>query len=141
MESAGLLERIEEWSVDQLRGYCAHHHPEDYQLIDVRQLQRYETERLPGSLWIPAEELPTRLDKLSTDKTTIVYCDQGALSRAAAQILVKSGFSDGCRCADAGAVPALSSGVVFGNRPFDKIAHQSTELMSRVWSGQKRCTR
>jgi len=94
MESAGLLERIEEWSVDQLRGYCAHHHPEDYQLIDVRQLQRYETERLPGSLWIPAEELPTRLDKLSKDKTTIVYCDQGALSRAAGQILVKSGFSD-----------------------------------------------
>jgi len=94
MESAGLLERIEEWSVDQLRGYCASHHPEDYQLIDVRQLQRYETERLPGSLWIPAEDLPTRLDKLSTDKTTIVYCDQGALSRAAAQILVKSGFSD-----------------------------------------------
>jgi len=44
MEYAGLLERIEEWSVDKLRGYCAHHHPEDYQLIDVRQLQRYETE-------------------------------------------------------------------------------------------------
>jgi len=94
MESAGLLERIEEWPVDKLRGYCADHHPEDYQLIDVRQLQQYETEHLPGSLWIPAEDLPTRLDKLSTDKTTIIYCDRGALSRAAAQILVKSGFSD-----------------------------------------------
>ena len=94
MESAGLLAKIEEWPVDKLRGYCAHHHPEDYQLIDVRQLQQYETEHLPGSLSIPAEDLPTRLAKLSTDKTTIIYCDQGALSRAAAQILVKSGFSD-----------------------------------------------
>ena len=94
MKSADLLTRIEEWPVDKVRGFFARHHPEDYQLIDVRQLQQYGAEHLPGSLCIPAEDLPTSLDKLNTDKPTIVYCDQGALSRAAAQVLVKSGFSD-----------------------------------------------
>ena len=94
MKSADLLTRIEEWPVDKVRGFFARHHPEDYQLIDVRQLEQYGAEHLPGSLCIPAEDLPTSLDKLNTDKPTIVYCDQGALSRAAAQVLVKSGFSD-----------------------------------------------
>ena len=94
MKSADLLARIEEWPVDKVRGFFARHHPEDYQLIDVRQLQQYGAEHLPGSLCIPAENLPTSLDSLSTDKPTIVYCDRGALSRAAAQVLVKSGFSD-----------------------------------------------
>ena len=94
MEAAEVLEKIEEWPVDKVRGFFARHHPEDYQLLDVRQLQQYGVEHLPGSLCIPAEDLPTSLDKLSTDKPTIVYCDQGALSRVAAQVLVKSGFSD-----------------------------------------------
>ena len=94
MKSTDLLTRIEEWPVDKVRGFFARHHPEDYQLIDVRPLQQYGAEHLPGSLCIPAEELPTSLDRLSTDKPTIVYCDQGALSRAAAQVLVRSGFSD-----------------------------------------------
>jgi sulfur-carrier protein adenylyltransferase/sulfurtransferase len=94
MKSADLLARIEEWPVDKVRGFVARHHPEDYQLIDVRQLQQYGVEHLPGSLCIPAENLPTSLGNLSTDKPTIVYCDRGALSRAAAQVLVKSGFSD-----------------------------------------------
>ena len=94
MKSADLLTMIEEWPVDKVRGFFARHHPEDYQLIDVRQLEQYGAEHLPGSLCIPAEDLPTSLDKLNTDKPTIVYCDQGALSRAAAQVLVKSGFSD-----------------------------------------------
>lgn len=94
MKSADLSARIEEWPVEKVRGFFARHHPEDYQLIDVRQMPQYGAEHLPGSLCIPAEELPMSLDRLSADKPTIVYCDQGALSRAAAQVLLKSGFSD-----------------------------------------------
>ena len=94
MDAAELLVRVDEWPVDLLRDFLHRCHPEDYQLIDVRQPQQYEAQHLPGSLCIPAEELPTRLDELSAEKPTIVYCDRGALSHAAAQILAKSGFPD-----------------------------------------------
>lgn len=94
MDAVELLERVEEWPVDKLRDLLDRCHPEDYQLIDVRQPQQYEAKHLPGALCLPAEELPTRLDELSAERTTILYCDQGALSRAAAQVLVKSGFAD-----------------------------------------------
>lgn len=94
MGTSDHLGKIEAWPVDKLRDFFAHQHPDDYQLIDVRQLQKFGDEHLPGSLWIPAEELPDSLDRLSAAKTTIVYCDQGALSSAAAQVLVKAGFSD-----------------------------------------------
>jgi rhodanese-related sulfurtransferase/rubrerythrin len=83
-----------EWSVDELREYFMQHHPEDYQLIDVRQLQEYGAEHLPGAIWIPADDLLHRLDDLAAAKTTIVYCSHGSLSRAAAQVLVKAGFRD-----------------------------------------------
>jgi rubrerythrin/rhodanese-related sulfurtransferase len=83
-----------EWSVATLREYFLQHHPEDYQLIDVRQLPEYSAEHLPGALWMPAEELPQRLADLDAAKTTIVYCSLGSLSRAAAQLLIKAGFRD-----------------------------------------------
>ncbi len=89
-----LLGNTAEWSVATLREYFQQHHPEDYQLIDVRQLPEYSAEHLPGALWMPAEELPQRLADIDAAKTTIVYCSLGSLSRAAAQLLIKAGFRD-----------------------------------------------
>lgn len=86
------IEGISEWPAEKLREYFQHHHPDDYQLIDVRQLQEYAKEHLPGAIWIPADDLPHRMDTLDSAKTTIVYCDHGALSRAAAQVMANSGF-------------------------------------------------
>ena len=94
MDSGGLSGNTAEWSVATLREYFLQHHPEDYQLIDVRQLPEYSAEHLPGALWMPAEELPQRLADLDAAKTTIVYCSLGSLSRAAAQLLIKAGFRD-----------------------------------------------
>lgn len=94
MDAAELIESIDEWPADDVRGFLDRHHPDDYQLIDVRQRQQHEARRLPGAVCIPAEELPTRLGELSREKPTIVYCQRGTLSRAAAQLLVRSGFED-----------------------------------------------
>ena len=91
-----LFRHAEEWPVGKLREYFLQHHPDDYQLIDVRQLQEYGDEHLPGALWIPAEDLPHRLDDLDKTKATIVYCSHGSLSRAAAQVLINAGFHDVC---------------------------------------------
>jgi rhodanese-related sulfurtransferase/rubrerythrin len=94
MSKTELLGHAEEWSVDTLREYFIRHHPEDYQLIDVRQLQEYGAEHLPGALWIPAEDLPHRLFELDSAKATILYCSHGLLSRAAIQVLLKAGFKE-----------------------------------------------
>ena len=92
MSYTELFRQAAEWPVETLREYLLQHHAEDYQLIDVRQLQEYGAEHLPGALWIPAEDLPHRLDDLDETKATIVYCAHGLLSRAAAQVLIKAGF-------------------------------------------------
>ena len=94
MSYTDLFRQAVEWPVETLREYLLQHHPDDCQLIDVRQLQEYGKEHLPGALWIPAEDLPHRLDGLDNAKATIVYCWHGSLSRAAAQVLIKAGFLD-----------------------------------------------
>lgn len=86
------LNQIEGWSPQRLRSYLIDHHPEDYRLIDVRSLQEYGKHHLPGALWVQAEDLPHKLDSLDNDKSLLVYCALGALSRTAAEILVKAGY-------------------------------------------------
>ncbi|MCJ7705569.1 MAG: hypothetical protein MUO28_08535 [Desulfobacterales bacterium] len=46
---------------------------EEYNLVDVRQLQEYEQGHLPGAQLIPVGELQNRLADLDPNKPTIVY--------------------------------------------------------------------
>lgn len=94
MSATELLTQIAAWTPDQLRAFITAHHPEDYYLLDVRQLQAYGTQHLPGATWIPAEKLPEKLETLDSGKTVVVYCDLGGLSRSAAELLVTAGFKD-----------------------------------------------
>lgn len=92
MGFADLFQHVTEWSAKELRQFLASHHPADYQLIDVSQLQEYGEQHLPGAHWIPAEELPRQWGKLDKAKPTIVYCAHGIRSHAACQVLIKAGF-------------------------------------------------
>lgn len=92
MSFLDLFKPVSDWSVDQVREQL-HHHPDDYQLIDVRMLSEYSEFHLPGARWIPAGELPKRLDELDPEKTTIVYCASGVRSRAAVAVLNNAGFT------------------------------------------------
>jgi rubrerythrin/rhodanese-related sulfurtransferase len=94
MSDTARIDQVTDWPVERLRDYLLHHHPDDYQLIDVRQLQEYGGEHLPGAIWIPAEELPGRLADLDPARACILYCSFGSLSRAAAQLLVRAGFGE-----------------------------------------------
>lgn len=94
MSVKGLYEQIQTWNPDSLREYIATHHPEDYQLLDVRQRAVYGHDHLPGAISVPAADLPLRLESLDAQKPTVVYCDQGALARAAAEVLVKAGWKE-----------------------------------------------
>jgi rubrerythrin/rhodanese-related sulfurtransferase len=94
MSDSEIIDGVEEWSPEKLRNYMRDHHPQDYQLIDVRPLQEYGAEHLPGAAWIPAEDLPLRLQELDSNKASIVYCAYGSLSRAAAQVMQRAGFRE-----------------------------------------------
>ena len=61
-------------------------------VLDVREPWECEIARLPGSINIPLDELPRRLQELDAHATTIVMCKAGGRSRRAAQFLAGSGF-------------------------------------------------
>jgi len=80
------------WTVDELKEFLDRSNPDDYTLLDVRELQDYERKHLPGARPIPLGELEERHGELDPQKPTIVYCHSGPGSRAAAAILSHAGF-------------------------------------------------
>ena len=73
-------------------------------LIDVRQPQELANSGLiEGSVHIPTQDLPHRIDDLNKEQTTIVYCHLGSRSMDAAMFLREKGFED---------VKSLGGGIV-----------------------------
>ncbi len=64
-------------------------------LLDVRTRGEYEAQHVPGSVLIPLNELPSRLEEIADYKEldVLVMCRSGNRSRAASQILVDAGFT------------------------------------------------
>lgn len=58
---------------------------EDFQLIDVREIDEFETCNLGGTL-IPMGEIMDNTDKISKDKKVVIHCRSG--KRSASVILV-----------------------------------------------------
>jgi rhodanese-related sulfurtransferase len=65
-------------------------------LVDVRQLWEHETAALPGSVWIPLDELTERVDEVEAPDgaTVVAYCHHGVRSLSAAVILTQHGLGD-----------------------------------------------
>ncbi len=64
---------VSTWSVEKIRGFLNQKSQDEYNLVDVRQLEEYEIRHLPGARLIPIGELPNRLGELDPNKPTIVY--------------------------------------------------------------------
>lgn len=79
---------------DEVRQMIKGKKPEEFCLLDVRQLKEYEQGHIPGAVLIPIAQLPERLGELDPKKPTIVYCAIGGRSRAGASILQDAGFSE-----------------------------------------------
>lgn len=92
MNWKNLFNPVENMTAAEAKEFMAQHSTGDFQLLDVRQPKEYESGHLPGSLFIPLRELPTRLDELDKEKPVIAYCAVGGRSRAAAQLLAGKGF-------------------------------------------------
>jgi len=63
-------------------------------LVDVRTYEEYELGSLDGALHLPLSELRSRYLELPTDRTIIVYCQQGKKGYFAAKLLEHYGFED-----------------------------------------------
>lgn len=63
-------------------------------LIDVRTIEEYEEQHVPGSINIPVNDLETELVSLDKKGKYIIICRVGARSERAAQILADKGFKD-----------------------------------------------
>jgi rhodanese-related sulfurtransferase len=60
-------------TTEEVRQFLAEKHPDEYNLVDVRQPKEYEMDHIPGANLIPMAELKDRLDEINPEKPTIVY--------------------------------------------------------------------
>src|ERR1700712_5531018 len=68
----------------------------DFTLVDVREPNEYEINRIPGSVLIPKGEFlnGNALGQLSQDKPVVLHCKSGVRSAEALAVLKGAGFSD-----------------------------------------------
>lgn len=67
----------------------------NYIILDTRTREEYETERIPGAICIPYDEILEKAEEILTDKNQLllVYCRSGRRSRLACEDLVKLGYT------------------------------------------------
>jgi rhodanese-related sulfurtransferase len=68
-----LFRPVESMKADEARNYLAGHGEGTYNLVDVRQPGEYEKSHIPGAQLIPLPDLGSSLQKLDSQKPTIVY--------------------------------------------------------------------
>jgi len=78
----------------EAKEFMNNHKSDEYQLVDVRLLEEYENDHLPGAMLVPLPELIIDQHSLDPNKPTIVYCQSGGRSRAASQYLNGQGFNE-----------------------------------------------
>ncbi len=61
-------------------------------VLDVREPQEWEINRIDGSLFIPVNDLPSRVSELSTADEIVVYCKGGQRSSYAVRFMRDIGF-------------------------------------------------
>ena len=68
----------------------------DFTLVDVREPNEYEINKIPGSVLIPKGEFLTgdALGRLPQDKPVVLHCKTGARSAEALAVLHGAGFAD-----------------------------------------------
>ncbi len=61
-------------------------------LLDVRTSGEWARGRIPGSVHIPMDQIPRRLQEIPRDKKIVAVCASGARSEAVARYLDQQGF-------------------------------------------------
>lgn len=82
---------ITQWSPLQLRQNLQEN--KSLQLLDVREPDEFAYAHIEGSLHIPLQQLPVRMDELDAEQDLAVICHHGMRSQQACQFLQHSGFT------------------------------------------------
>jgi len=61
-------------------------------LLDVRKIEEYALDSIPGSINIPIDELRDRWQELPKEKDIIIYCHAGLRGYLACRLLIQKGF-------------------------------------------------
>jgi rhodanese-related sulfurtransferase len=61
-------------------------------VIDVREVDEYNSGYIPGAINIPLSQLNTRINEIPKDKDIYLYCRSGNRSKQAAKVLMREGF-------------------------------------------------
>ncbi len=67
---------------------------EKYTLLDVRTIDEFELDAIPGSIHIPLEELRKRINEIPEGKPIVVFCRAGLRGYLAQQILMGRGIKE-----------------------------------------------
>jgi len=62
-------------------------------LVDVREQNEYDEERIAGSILIPLSEFQERYEELPKDKELVMQCRSGARSGRATEFLNAEGYN------------------------------------------------
>lgn len=79
-----------EWTVAQLKAKIDS--GEAIQVIDVREPDEFKFCRIPGSVLIPLNDLPSRIGEIDPDIPTVVHCKMGGRSFQAMVFLRQNGL-------------------------------------------------
>lgn len=63
-------------------------------LLDVRENWEFETCRIEGSMLVPMNSVPARLQELDEDAEIVCICHHGARSAAVGSFLERNGFTN-----------------------------------------------
>lgn len=63
-------------------------------LLDVRTAEEFHAGYIPGAINVSLQDLPQKLNKISTKKPVIIYCRSGNRSATAARQLLQAGYTD-----------------------------------------------
>ncbi len=62
------------------------------QVVDVREPEEWRAGRIPGSRWIPMNELPDRIGELDQQRPVVTVCRSGHRSGQMAEFLTERGY-------------------------------------------------
>ena len=67
---------------------------ENFILLDVRTNQEVFISKITGSIHIPMNDVPTRLDEINKEKEIIVQCKSGKRSAKVCEFLLNNNYSN-----------------------------------------------
>ena len=70
------------------------HHSDDYQIIDVREIQEISAGKIETAAAMPMASIPMRLSEFNTDKKIVLVCRSGARSAQCCMFLQQNGFDN-----------------------------------------------